>query len=364
MKLFINDNIRSYSRQRGVARCFWQITDGLIRHFQAETAIFSPARRDYGRARHIRSVQMDFRGSHRLRLHRVTDKWAEWVSNRMGAGVFFSPYYGQAHPKAPEIFMVHDLIHALPEYRADETPFAAAFRLEVRRCLERARCLIAVSRNTAADIVKCYPHISPGKIVVIHHGVDAFFFDAVKELPAASRKPFFLFVGNRQGYKNFLRLLQAFGESGLSQAHDLRVISPGPQIFTRAEAGLIRKFALEKSVYFSGNEDVNLRASYAAAVAFVYPSEYEGFGMPVLEAMAAGSLVAASNRSSIPEVGGDALLYFDPLEVASLADCLRRAANLSAAGREQLRRKGLARAREFTWERAVQKTVQIMNRFQ
>jgi glycosyltransferase involved in cell wall biosynthesis len=74
--------------------------------------------------------------------------------------------------------------------------------------------------------------------------------------------------------------------------------------------------------------------------------------------------VAASNRSSIPEVGGDALLYFDPLEVASLSDCLRRAANLSAAMREQLRRKGLARAREFTWEQAVQKTVQIMNRFQ
>jgi len=363
LKLFINDNIRSYSRQRGVARCFWQITDGLIRNFQAETTIFSPAGRNYGPAKHFRGVQLDFRGSHRLRLHRVTDKWAEWVANRMGASVFFSPYYGNAHPKAPEIFMVHDMIHALPEYRADETPMAASFRLEVRRCLERAACLIAVSRNTAEDIVKCYPHISPDKIVVIHHGVDAFFFDAAKELPAASHKPFFLFVGNRQGYKNFLRLLQAFGESGLSQAYDLRVISPGPKSFTGTEDRLIRKFAMEKSVHFSGNEDVNLRASYAAAVAFVYPSEYEGFGMPVLEAMAAGSVVAASNRSSIPEVGGEALLYFDPLEVASLSACLRRAADLSSEAREQLRGRGLARAREFTWEQAVQKTVRVMNRF-
>ena len=363
MKLFLNDNIRSYSLQRGVTRSFWHIADGLIGHFGDQVTVFSPAHRDFGRAKHLRSVHLDFRGSHRLRLHRITDKWAEWASNRENASVFFSPYYGNSHPKAREIFVVHDMIHALPEYRVNEPPMAARFRAEVRRCLERAAALIAVSNNTAQDIVKCYPHIDAGKIVAIPHGVDASFFEPAAPLSASMTRPFFLFVGNRGGYKNFLRLLRAFGESGLAKDFDLRVISPVDKTFSPEEAALIRNYAIDRSVHIAGDADEDLRSSYARAVAFVYPSEYEGFGMPILEAMAAGAVVAASNRSSIPEAGGDAALYFDPLSVDSITDCLRRVAALASEDRERLKQKGLARAREFTWERAVQKTVQVVNRF-
>jgi glycosyltransferase involved in cell wall biosynthesis len=362
MKLFLNDNIRSYSLQRGVTRCFWHISDGLIKHYGGAVTIFSPARRNFGAARHLRSLQLDFKGSYRFRLYQITDKLAEWASNRERATVFFSPYYGTSHPKAAEIFIVHDMIHALPEYRNDH-PLAARFRRQVRNCLERASCLIAVSNNTARDIVKCYPHIAPEKIVTIHHGVDTSFFEAAKNSPASTGKPFFLFVGNRNGYKNFLRLLQAFGESGLAKQFDLRVISPVQKTFTPEESELIRKYSLAGSVYIAGSGEEDLRASYASTVAFVCPSEYEGFGMSVLEAMASGAVVAASNRSSIPEAGGEAAIYFDPLDVDSIIDCLRRVANLSSEGRDRLKHKGRAHAREFTWERAVQNTVQVINRF-
>ena len=363
MKIFLNDNIRSYSLQRGVTRSFWHIVDGLIGHFSENVVVCSAVHRDFGVAKHLRTLQLDFKGNHRLGLYKITDKWAEWMSNRERAAVFFSPYYGTSHPKAPEIFVVHDMIHALPEYRVDENPMAARFRLEVRLCLERASCLVAVSNNTAEDIVKCYPQIACDKIVVIHHGVDASFFEAVKELPAPTGKPFFLFVGHRSRQKNFLRLLKAFGESGLAKQFDLRVISPVLKSFTPEEDELIRKYALAGAVYIAGGGEEDLRASYASAVAFVYPSEYEGFGMSVLEAMASGAVVAASDSSSIPEAGGDAAIYFNPLSVDSILVCLQRVANLSSEERERFKQKGMARAREFTWERAVQKTVQVINRF-
>lgn len=362
MKIFLNDNIESYALQRGVTRCFWHIADGLIGQYGAAVSVCSPAQRDFGAAKHIRSVQLNFKGSYRLRLNKLTDKWAEWASNREQTDVFLSPYYGNAHPKAAEFFIVHDMIHALPGYRSEHY-LATRFRRQVRRCLERATCLIAVSHNTARDIVKCYPHISADKIVVVHHGVDASFFGAAGEVPAATGKPFFLFVGNRNGYKNFLRLLQAFGESGLAGQFDLRVISPVQKNFTSQESELIRKHSLADSVGIVGGGEAELRASYAATAAFVYPSEYEGFGLSVLEAMASGAVVAASNRSSIPEAGGEVALYFDPLNVDSISDCLRRVANLSSEERARIKRQGLAHAREFTWERAVQKTVLAMERF-
>src|SRR5690349_20308828 len=136
MKFFLNDNIRSHSRMRGVTRCFWHIADGLINHFQNNAIIFSPACRNYGMARHIHSIKTDFKGSYRLGLYRLMDKWAEWASNRARANLFFSPYYGKAHPKATQIFMVHDMIHALPQYRIDEHPLKIRFRSEVKQCLE------------------------------------------------------------------------------------------------------------------------------------------------------------------------------------------------------------------------------------
>src|SRR5664280_2274107 len=169
MRIFLNDNIRSYALQRGITRYFWHITDGLIKHYGDKVAIFSSAQRDFGPATHLRSFRLNFRGSQRLRLYQITDKWAALASNRQRASVFFSPYYGTSHPKAPEIYVVHDMIHALPEYRANEHPLAVRFRLEVRSCLERAAALIAVSHHTAKDILKCYPHIDAGKIFTIHH---------------------------------------------------------------------------------------------------------------------------------------------------------------------------------------------------
>src|SRR5262249_26644901 len=159
-------------------------------------------------------------------------------------------------------------------------------------------------------------------IIVTPLGVDPFFFEPSERKSQNNAKPFLLYVGNRQVYKNFLRLLIAFGQSGLAREFDLRLISPRGGGLSPQEVAFIEQYRLQDSVQLmTAVSDRVLHESYAGATVFVYPSEYEGFGLPVLEAMASGTLVALSDVSSLPEVGGDVGFYFDPQSIDSIADC-------------------------------------------
>ncbi len=159
-------------------------------------------------------------------------------------------------------------------------------------------------------------------------------------------------------YKNFGRLLQAFSRSGLVTSYELRVISPYGTSFTPAETEHIHRLKLADRVKLipSASED-ELRASYARATAFVYPSEYEGFGLPIWEAFASGTIVAASSTSSLREVGGDAAIYFDPFDVDDMATALCSATGLSPHERHARIERGLAHARLFSWHSCQQKTL-------
>ncbi len=357
-RIFISDTINIYPHfsRGGVASYFRKVTDGVINHFGSNVIVCSPEARNYKEARHIPSFQ--FRGVHRLGLH---DALASVAACWERAAVFYSPYYGNAHTKAPQIFTVYDMIHELsPRYFERHQEGYRNFIQEKKHCLERASKLIAISKNTADDILSCYPHLDTTKIVLIYLGVDDFFFERSSK-DCSREKPFFLYVGNRGFYKNFLRLLSAFGQSGLAKDFDLRVISPIGKGFNQQEIECIRKYRLEDSVHLTvGASDSELRTNYGQAVALVYPSEYEGFGLPILEAMASGTLVAASNTSSMPEVGGDVAFYFDPCSVESMTDCLHSVAYLSSQLRIDRTVQGTARARLFTWARCQEQTVQTI----
>ena len=347
--ILFNDNIVSIRAQRGIARYFGEIVAGAGRLLGPEAVISSPEPWRFGRARHVPSLR--FKGSWRIGLQ---DKIAAAASWAFRPAVIFNAYYGHVHSRAAQAYTVYDMLHELTA--PPDHPFIA----QKRRCLYRAAALFPISYHSANDLVRFYPDLDRAKIHPIPLGVDASFFAPEGVRPAAAGKPYFLYVGHRTPYKNFMRLLEAFGQTNLARDFDLRVISPGAA-FTDEERTCLAKHGIADSVALrvSPSDDV-LRQAYAGAYAFVYPSVYEGFGLPILEAFASRTLVCTSNVSSMPELGGAAALYFEPESVDSIAACLLRAAGMSAVERQTHIEEGVARARFFTWDRCVTQTIDVL----
>jgi glycosyltransferase involved in cell wall biosynthesis len=260
------------------------------------------------------------------------------------------------------VFTLHDLIFLFhPE---THKPLNRWFlTLMMPRFLRAADAVIAVSECTKRDAVRFYG-IPEEKITVIYEGVNPRFRPASPETIAAVRaryglpEHFILYVGTIEPRKNLTALLEAFHH--LLATHDLRLVIVGKKgwlyegFFRR-----LRELGLEDRVIFTGYvPDEDLPAIYSAADLFVFPSLYEGFGLPVLEAMACGTPVICSNTSSLPEVAGDAALLVDPTDVRALAGAMERALTDEHL-RSELMAKGLERARWFTWEKAAAKTLEV-----
>ena len=225
--------------------------------------------------------------------------------------------------------------------------------------------IISVSEHTKQRLCEFY-EIEPHKVTVVHHGIDHSVFNigpsgvghaSIDQKPSVDG-PFILYVGNRSGYKNFNRLLAAFSSSPKLQSQ-VKLVTFGGERFSREELRLISSLKLcESSVVHLTGSDETLAKLYQAAVCMVYPSLLEGFGMPPLEAMACGCPVAVSDASSIPEVVGDAGLYFSPEspeEMANKLELLVFDTSVSSA----MRKMGLARAKEFNWQKCGAKTLSV-----
>jgi glycosyltransferase involved in cell wall biosynthesis len=260
------------------------------------------------------------------------------------------------------VFTLHDLIFLFhPE---THKPLNRWFlTLMMPRFLRAADAVIAVSECTKRDAVRFYG-IPEEKITVIYEGVNPRFRLASPEAIAAVRaryglpEHFILYVGTIEPRKNLTALLEAFHH--LLATHDLRLVFVGKKgwlyegFFRR-----LRELGLEDRVIFTGYvPDEDLPAIYSAADLFVFPSLYEGFGLPVLEAMACGTPVVCSNTSSLPEVAGDAALLVDPADVRALAGAMERVLTDETL-RADLQARGLEQARRFSWARAAQETMQV-----
>lgn len=351
--VFVNDNVPFGAR--GMERYFRHVTAGIVEHFGPQALVFSPRGGNYAPAHHVSPLR--FKGSEQIRLH---DFLAQRAVRSLQPQLVFSAWFNQLRTPAKQVFVVYDAIfEKFPQYHARwQTPLRDLAQ-ERRRALERADRVIAISHSTAQDLLALYPQVTPAKLTVIYLGVDDLFFDRSISPIAAPARPYFLFVGFRSGHKNFARLLAAFGQSGLAAAYDLRVVSGLP--FIDPEVTLMRQYGIEAAVIWLGSQnEAGLRAAYQDALALVYPSEYEGFGLPILEAFAAGTLVLTANLSSMPEIGAAAPLYFDPYRVDSIVTCLHQAVQMSSAERTARIAQGVVRAREFTWARCQHETVQLL----
>jgi glycosyltransferase involved in cell wall biosynthesis len=250
------------------------------------------------------------------------------------------------------VVTVHDMIH---ELFAKETLGARKVSRAKRAAVERADHVICVSENTRRDLVRLLG-IDPARTSVVHLGCSLTAQADPVDAGGGAGRPTLLYVGSRTGYKNFATLLRAYGSSPVLREFDLIAFGGHPEL--PDERKEIERLGIGERVRFESGSDAELAARYRAASAFVFPSKYEGFGIPPLEAMSHGCPVVCSNAGSIPEVVGDAGVYFDANDPEELRTALERVAT-SEALQADLRARGYARINEFSWDKCAAATARI-----
>ena len=303
-------------------------------------------------------------GRYLPKLHQRLLRPAAYASKLMARReiVHFTPhivhetYYSEEnfHPDgARRVLTVYDLIHErYPEFFVNSE---GTIRPK-KTAANRADHVICISENTRRDLVE-YCGVAEEKTSVVYLGVDMDFLQTNTTWKYHSR-PFILYVGARGGYKNFKRLLRAFAQSArLPKSFDLLCFGGGPLQAIERQSIVDAGLRPEQVIQMSG-DDKMLAALYRHASAFVYPSIYEGFGIPPLEAMAVGCPVVCSNSSSLPEVVGDAAETFDPLDEEAMRVAIERVID-SPSRRNELITAGRERYPLFTWKNCAHKTERI-----
>ncbi|MFM7425074.1 MAG: glycosyltransferase family 4 protein [Elainella sp.] len=268
----------------------------------------------------------------------------------------------------PAVVMVHDLIPL--RFPRLTSPLTQYFRYYVPQVLQQARHVICNSQATAQDI-RDYFQIPAAKITPIPLAHDAAHFRPLNResaapdasIPDPADPPYFIYLGRQDPYKNLARLIRAFAAlpSGYSDYRLYLVGSADPR-FAPALQLQAEQLGLGDRVKFLDYVPYSqLPSLLSRAVAMVYPSLWEGFGFPVLEAMACGTPVVCSNRASLPEVVGDAAILVDPLSEAELTAALQQVTEPTT--QIQLRRAGLARASQFSWTKTGQATCEVLRQF-
>jgi len=345
----------------------WQTTGGINRYF---TNIISRLPPDFSpvlttvKKRGIafpRHPQLKIVGFERFRPQRLSLELEKlYLDRKVGKQRFdlVHPTYYTLLSQAPVerkteplVITFWDMIHDLFPY-LDPSGHVVAMK---QKAVAAADAVICISENTRNDLIERY-RVSQSKIVVTHLASELNLSHANGDQPLPSR-PYYLYVGSRQGYKNFKVLLFAFAKIAASE-HDPILCLVGPALSSAEESEIAQMGLTERVEMYGQVDDDHLANLYNRSLAFIYPSLYEGFGLPPLEAMSCGAVVVASNRASLPEVVGEAGLLFDPESVDELAEALHHILN-SPSLRQSFIEKGLARSRLFSWDKTAEQTVAL-----
>lgn len=337
----------------------------LARHAEAVPDIHVQLRLLYTRNGYLQREHSVFNatiGKKLLKGHRKRQKWnRQYLEYKISKGDFdvfhptyYDPYFLKKLRK-PFVVTVHDMIHELfPEYFSPSDPTSR----HKRQILERADHIIAISECTKRDLLRFLP-LPEEKISVIHHG-------NMQEDPSLDRTdskrppatpPYLLFVGAREGYKNFTRFLEALVPV-VAHFPELHILCVGGGNFQVAEEETISRLGLKHKIRQVNCSDRELELYYRGAAAFIYPSLYEGFGLPILEAFRQNCPVLLSDTPCLKEVAGDSALYFNPYDTHAISEAIE-----TILGSDRLREtcsiKGSQRLQQFTLDSCLKKTYQV-----
>lgn len=272
---------------------------------------------------------------------------------------YYDPYFLTGLGKKPFILTVHDTIHEKFGYRYPVLTGNMPSVNDKNTLIEAASGIITVSSSTKSDLISLYG-VPASKIEVVYlaspHPKGR--HSSEKELVSGK---YLLYIGNRETYKNFnffIRSIAIF----LIKNPDCRLVCAGGGDFNDQELLLFKALGVERSLIFHKVNDEVLPVLYAKALAFVFPSLYEGFGIPVLEAMQHGCPCVLSAAGSLPEVAEEAALYFDPLDSSSILTAVETIVR-DPGLRKSLQKAGTKRLQFFSWEKTAELTRQVYEKF-
>ncbi len=259
-------------------------------------------------------------------------------------GSYYNPYFLYKLHNKPFVLTVFDMIHEIfPDYFYGEEKLKKNKKL----LCESSSKIVAISASTKKDIVNLYPTIPEEKVKVIHLSQSIF----TKEILLLDWLPkkYVLFIGKREIYKQFDSLLKAMIPV-FETDKTLNIVCAGGGAFTNAEMENIKSLHLADRIIQRSFYDNELNTIYKNASVFIFPSEYEGFGIPALEAMACGCPVILSNTSSLPEIAGDAALYFEPQNTLQLTEAIFKILQ-DEIFTKSLIEKGYEQVKKFSWDK-------------
>ena len=365
MKIAYDSQIFCAQTYGGVSRYFCEIASRISSQVGAQVSVVAPMSVNQYLPEIPQSLVHGFRAPKTKHFHRTRrvlgilagDVMLRSVAPDLIHETYFFPY--RLGPKKPRrVITIHDMIHEKFPASFPTADRTAGYKA---RAAARADHVICVSESTRRDVLEILD-IDPGKITVIHHGFDLMTAvergEASRSVLAPLQTPYLLYVGHRGGYKNFSGLLQAYASSKFLTSN-FKLICFGGSLFDAQELHAIQSLGLKNGqvVLLEGGDDV-LSRLYCAASAFIYPSLYEGFGIPPLEAMAHDCPVICSSTSSIPEVVGNAAEYFDPVDIDSIRCAIEKVLG-SEVLRKTLVMKGRERLSRFSWDRCATETYEI-----
>lgn len=292
-------------------------------------------------------------------IYSVSEQCTLLNRRSIDANLFWSPHYNIPvfHP-AELLVTIHDVFHLAMPNLAGGIHKRLYANLMFSIVKQKASHIICVSEFSKSELVRL-TGVSPDKVSVIYNGVSNDWFQ-IQRNKRPYKKPYLLFVGNVKPHKNLGRLLQAFALLKDEIPHDLVIVGAKDGFITGDEA--VKRYAttLGTRVFFSGYvDDALLKQYFVHADCFVFPSLYEGFGLPPLEAMACGCPTIVSNAASLPEVCGDAALYCNPYNVNDICSKIHLLLKTPFL-RETLIRKGFERAKQFNWDDSAAQTLTII----